>query len=170
MIVIPDLRSYPVSDIPIPTGPVSAVATLLNSIINEFPTPEQKANAQQAVAQMYLNGQLQAMTTQAGIITAEANSSNKLTSSWRPMLMYIFMAVIANNYIIAPYLQAMFHFGLQLTVPPDMWDLLKLGVGGYVMGRTVEKTASTLTATKTSSGVSVASSVGGAIANVFKGN
>ena len=24
-------------------------------------------------------------------------------------------------------------------IPPDMWDLLKLGVGGYVLGRSVEK-------------------------------
>ena len=24
-------------------------------------------------------------------------------------------------------------------IPPDMWDLLKLGVGGYVVGRSAEK-------------------------------
>ena len=27
----------------------------------------------------------------------------------------------------------------QADIPPDMWDLLKLGVGGYVVGRSVEK-------------------------------
>jgi hypothetical protein len=35
----------------------------------------------------------------------------------------------------------MFHVGLALAIPPDMWDLLKLGVGGYVMGRSAEKVA-----------------------------
>jgi hypothetical protein len=36
-------------------------------------------------------------------------------------------------------MQAMFHFGLQLTVPDQMWDLIKIGVGGYVVGRSAEK-------------------------------
>lgn len=28
-------------------------------------------------------------------------------------------------------------------IPPDMWDLLKLGVGGYVVGRSAEKSIKT---------------------------
>lgn len=126
---------------PLISDPVSAVAGVVQSIIEHFPSAEQKAQAQQQLAQMMLNGELSQMTTQAGVITAEASSTNKLTSSWRPMLMYVFMAIIANNYIVAPYLQAMFHAGLVLQIPPDMWDLLKLGVGGYVMGRSMEKVA-----------------------------
>ena len=27
----------------------------------------------------------------------------------------------------------------KLAIPPDMWDLLKIGIGGYTVGRTVEK-------------------------------
>lgn len=126
---------------PLISDPVSAVAGVVQSIIEHFPSAEQKAQAQQQLAQMMLNGELSQMTTQAGVITAEASSTNKLTSSWRPMLMYVFMAIIANNYIVAPYLQVMFHAGLVLQIPPDMWDLLKLGVGGYVMGRSMEKVA-----------------------------
>lgn len=145
------------------SDPVSAVAGVVQSIINEFPTPEQKAQAQQALAQMYLNGQLQQMTQQAGVVTAEANSTNRLASSWRPLLMYVFMAIIVNNYIVAPYLQAMFHFGLQLAIPPDMWELLKLGVGGYIVGRSIEKTATSL------SGTPASTTLSGAISNLFKG-
>jgi hypothetical protein len=50
------------------------------------------------------------------------------------------MIIIANNYIIHPYL-ALFAPGksLQLILPPEMWSLLKIGVGGYVVGRSVEK-------------------------------
>jgi hypothetical protein len=123
------------------TDPVSAVAGVVQSIINEFPNPEQKAAAQATLTQMYITGDLQKMATAAGVITAEAASTNRFTSSWRPMLMYVFMAIIANNYILAPYLHAMFHVGVTLDIPPDMWDLLKLGVGGYVVGRSVEKAA-----------------------------
>lgn len=161
------------------SDPVSAVAGVVQSIINRFPDPMQKAAAQQSLAQMYINGDLARMTAQAGVITAEAQSSNKLTSSWRPMLMYIFMAIIVNNYILGPYLQAMFHTGVTLAMPPDMWDLLKLGVGGYVVGRSVEKAAGAYGASK----VQVAQQNAQAVANmppadnssvslnsVFKGN
>jgi hypothetical protein len=148
---------------PLVTDPVSAVAGVVQSIIDKFPDPAQKAAAQQAIAQMYLNGDLQTMTTQAGIITAETNKGG-LNAIWRPCLMFCFIGIIANNYILAPYLQAMFHVGLVLQLPPDMWDLLRLGIGGYVMGRSVEKVATTLT------GTSPTSAVGAAITNVFKGH
>jgi len=63
--------------------------------------------------------------------------------------MLVFVAIIANNYIVAPYLQAMFHVGLTLTIPPEMWDLLKLGSGGYVAGRSMEKAVSAFAASRT---------------------
>lgn len=73
------------------------------------------------------------------IITAEAKSEHWLTANWRPMLMTIFGLIVANNYIIYPYLQWMFGDGVMLELPPQMWDLLKIGVGGYIVGRSAEK-------------------------------
>lgn len=75
----------------------------------------------------------------AGVVKAEAKSEHFLTASWRPITMLTFVAIIANNYIIAPYADAMFGVGIALDIPPDMWDLLKLGLGGYVAGRSGEK-------------------------------
>ncbi|MFZ2448114.1 MAG: 3TM-type holin [Syntrophobacteraceae bacterium] len=72
--------------------------------------------------------------SQAQIITAEAGGQSWLQRNWRPILMLTFTYVVAHNYIIAPI------FSLtRLDVPPDMWELLKLGVGGYIVGRSVEK-------------------------------
>jgi hypothetical protein len=120
--------------------PVSAVANAVQSIVERvIPDPAAQIAAKEALAQLYMQGDIARMTAQAGVISAEAASTNKLTSSWRPMLMYVFMIIIFNNYFLAPYMQAMFHFGLQLSVPPDMWDLLKICVGGYVVGRSAEK-------------------------------
>lgn len=74
------------------------------------------------------------------IITAEAKSEHKLTSQWRPITMLVFVFIIANNYIIAPYATALFGLYIPtLELTSDMWDLLKLGLGGYVAGRSVEK-------------------------------
>lgn len=68
------------------------------------------------------------------IIVAEATGHSWLQRNWRPITMLVFVYIIAHNYIIAPI------FGIKyLPIPPDMWELLKLGMGGYIIGRTVEK-------------------------------
>lgn len=73
------------------------------------------------------------------VIMAEINSDSYLAKNWRPITMLTFVVIIANNYIIYPYLQLFFNSGAMLDIPPDMWGLLKLGLGGYVVGRSVEK-------------------------------
>ena len=81
---------------------------------------------------------------QAKVIEAEAKSEHFLTSTWRPITMLVFVFIIANNYILVPYFQA---FGLNvptLELTSDMWDLLKLGLGGYVVGRSAEKVVKNL--------------------------
>jgi len=81
---------------------------------------------------------------QAKIVEAEAKSEHWLTSTWRPITMLTFVTIIANNYIIVPYAQA---FGLHvptLELTDQMWDLLKIGIGGYVVGRSAEKIAKEL--------------------------
>jgi hypothetical protein len=73
------------------------------------------------------------------IIVAEANSDSWLAKSWRPLIMVMFGVIIANNYIVYPYLVLFFDTGAKLDIPEPMWDLLKLGISGYVVGRSVEK-------------------------------
>ncbi|WP_050865147.1 3TM-type holin [Burkholderia pseudomallei] len=146
------------------SDPITAVANVVNSIIDRFPTQEQKDAAKLQLAQLYLTGDLQRMATQAGVVTAEATSGNKLAASWRPVTMLVFVAIIANNYIVAPYLQAMFHVAVTLTIPPDMWDLLKLGIGGYVAGRSVEKAVGAYSASRTTTPTQAT-----AVQNIFHG-
>ena len=77
--------------------------------------------------------------SKASIIKAEAKSEHFLTSAWRPITMLVFVAIIANNYILVPYLKA---FGLdvpELELNQEMWELLKIGIGGYIVGRSAEK-------------------------------
>ena len=81
------------------------------------------------------------------IILAEAKSSGWLTSSWRPLLMLVVIAIIAVNYLFFPliaiwYPQIMANL---LALPEQLWNLLTLGVGGYVVGRSGEKMISTWT-------------------------
>ena len=68
-----------------------------------------------------------ALESRAAIITAEAQSTHWLTATWRPITMLTFLALIVIG-----------QFG-GTPVPPEMWPLLKLGLGGYVIGRSAEK-------------------------------
>lgn len=79
------------------------------------------------------------MKEQASVIKAEINSASYLARNWRPMLMCLFGIIIANNYIVAPYMASLTGASVSLPIPPEMWALLKLGVSGYIVGRSVEK-------------------------------
>ena len=59
--------------------------------------------------------------------------------NWRPLLMLTCIAIIANNYLLNPYLKLFFAAAPLLELPDALWELLKIGVGGYVVGRSVEK-------------------------------
>lgn len=79
------------------------------------------------------------VVAQADVIKTEAGSSQWLAANWRPILMLTFTYIIAHNYVFAPL------FSIQsVPIPDNMWELLKLGVGGYIFGRSGEKIAKTL--------------------------
>lgn len=74
----------------------------------------------------------------AGIINTEAASKHWLAANWRPLTMLTFVALIvarwlgwtADNMSEAEYLK--------------LYDLMKIGLGGYVIGRSAEKIAPSL--------------------------
>lgn len=114
------------------------IAPLLSGLIGVVDQAvEDKDQANQIKArlnELALSGNLKELETAAKVIVAEAQGDSWLQRNWRPLLMVMFGVIIANNYILVPI------FGTPAAdIPPDMWDLLKLGVGGYVVGRTAEK-------------------------------
>jgi len=65
---------------------------------------------------------------QSSVISSEA-SGNWLQRSWRPITMLSFLILVYLN-----------QFDL-LTIPltDEIWGLFKVGLGGYISGRTIEK-------------------------------
>jgi hypothetical protein len=121
--------------------PVTAIVGLGAKLIDELWTSdEERAAAKLQLLKLQQDGELKELIAASGIITAEANSEHKLTSQWRPITMLTFVIIIANNYIVYPYLSLFWPDAPRLELPPDMWDLLKIGLGGYVLGRSGEKT------------------------------
>lgn len=71
----------------------------------------------------------------ASIVKAEAASQHWLAANWRPLLMLTFGGLIVARWMgyAAPNLAEAEYLAL--------WDIVELGIGGYVIGRSVEKVA-----------------------------
>ena len=69
----------------------------------------------------------------ASIIADEAKSEHWLASSWRPLVMLTFTALIVARWLgySAP--------GISEVEVLKLWDIVQLGLGGYVIGRSAEK-------------------------------
>lgn len=111
----------------------SVVKDLLGGLDKLFTSKEEKILAENAIKQILIEKELELQKMQTEIIVAEAKG-NWLQRSWRPILMLAFGFIVIYVKFIAPL------FGL--PIPPlenEFWNLLQLGIGGYVIGRTGEK-------------------------------
>lgn len=119
--------------------PITAVLGIGGKLIDRlWPDPEQKAQAQIALLELAQKGELTEFTARAEIVKAEAASSHWLAANWRPILMLVFGGLIVARWFgfAAPELNEAEYLKL--------WDIVEFGLGGYVVGRSVEKIAPTV--------------------------
>jgi|SRR3972149_3803817 len=70
---------------------------------------------------------------QATVVSAEA-TGNWLQRSWRPLTMLTFLVLVILN-----------QYGLMvIPLSEEIWGLFKVGLGGYIGGRSLEKIASVI--------------------------
>ena len=119
---------------------IQALIPVFGTVLDKiFPDQEKAAEAKVKLLELSQAGELKELEEAGAIITAEANSEHWIVAAWRPITMLVFVAIVANNYILSPYINMFFSVDVSLTLPPDLWDLLKIGLGGYVLGRSGEK-------------------------------
>lgn len=114
--------------------PITAVLGIGGKLIDRlWPDPSQKAQAQLALLEMAQKGELTEFTARAEIVKAEAASSHWLAANWRPILMLTFGGLIVARWFgwAAPALSEAEYLKL--------WSIVEFGLGGYVVGRSVEK-------------------------------
>ena len=123
-------------------SPVKDFITSVGATVRSFVTTDvDRLKAEQALAELQASFQIRLAEldtdwakAQAGVVTAEVQSQSWAARNWRPITMLTFTFIIAWDYIIAPI------FSLAaLAIPPDMWELIKIGMGGYIIGRSAEK-------------------------------
>ena len=98
-----------------------------------FTSDEERIEAKNKVFKILQEKELQLQKMQTDIILSESKG-NWIQRSWRPILMLAFGFII----IYCKFLALLF----SLPVPelePEFWNLLQLGIGGYVVGRSGEK-------------------------------
>ncbi len=103
---------------------------------NLFPNPADELKRQELNNQLTLaviNASASIEQAAASIVKAEAESENWLVASWRPILMLTFGGLIVARWFgwAAPNLSESEYLKL--------WDIVQLGLGGYVIGRSAEK-------------------------------
>ena len=121
---------------------LAAILPTLQSIIDKaIPDKAKAAEINAQIAALLLNQSNQELEQRVKVIIAEAQGQSWLQRNWRPLLMLVIVFIVFNNYVLASYLPLMGIPVVQLELPVDLWDLMKLGVGGYVVGRSAEKIA-----------------------------
>lgn len=107
-------------------GGAEGVLSGFTGIIRAFkgdPTVKLQLEAALATAQLDLEAKITA--SEAAVIEAvnktmqaEAGSIHWLQWSWRPLVGYSFVAIIANNFILMPYFQKWL---TPITIPSEVW-------------------------------------------------
>jgi hypothetical protein len=116
------------------SDPFTAVLNIGGQLIDRlWPDPEKKDQAKLALMEMAQKGQLTELMGRAEIVKAEAASEHWLAANWRPILMLTFGGLIVARWFgfAAPELSEAEYLKL--------WDIVELGIGGYVIGRSAEK-------------------------------
>ena len=112
------------------TALIGPIFKTIDSII------ENKSEAEKiklAIQQEILIHRSQEFKAAADIIVAEAKGESWLQRNWRPLLMIWFAALIGAHWMgfTAP--------NISEEILNGLLDIVKIGIGGYVIGRSTEK-------------------------------
>ena len=91
-----------------------------------------------AVAVMFVA--LLMLSAELGLLQSEVwQQGNWLQRSWRPLVMLAFVILLIIRWT------GISQHPIDLSLELKLMDIIELGLGGYVVGRSVEKVASTVT-------------------------
>ena len=107
---------------------------ILKIVDDAVPDADLKQKLQQEIQKTLLSNSQELLRLQAQIITTEAKSESWLTRNWRPIVMLTFATLMVADWLgfTAP--------NLTPELKMKLFDIIQLGLGGYVIGRSAEKT------------------------------
>jgi len=124
------------------------VGEAIGKIVDKIPDADDRKRMELSLQELIASVQIKVLDMERQLLDAKTQLINtemqgsKLQRNWRPILMLCFGFIIMYNYWFAPT------FSTPTTdLPEDFWMLLKISVGGYVIGRSGEKIVPELTKT-----------------------
>ena len=114
---------------------VTNLVSAVGEIVERLTLPgREKKQLETDILQLLIAVEEKTITEQAAAIREEARG-NWLQRSWRPIVMLIFtLIILAGTFLNLPILADTSRF----------WDLLEIGLGGYIIGRGSEQLVSSL--------------------------
>lgn len=124
----------------------SETVTAIGDAIDKIDNSDEKLELQLKYKQLlidiegaYLNYENKLLDNQTKIVEAEVKGFSWLQNNWRPLLMMVCIYIIFNNYVLVPY------FKIPMVIlDNNIWNLMEMGVTGYVAGRSLEKISENL--------------------------
>ena len=116
------------------------LAPILGDVVKRlFPDKVDQAAIESEIKLALIDNQGSLDQIRGRIVMEEARSSSWLTSTWRPLLMMVAVTIVALNYLLFPILNLFTGVAIDIALPTELWNLLQIGVGGYIVGRSGEK-------------------------------
>ena len=122
-----------------PLNILNKLVTPVTDIIKEVvPDKDLAKNLQHDIQKTLLENVTELLEAQRSIIIAEIQSENWLAQSWRPIVMLVLAGCVLAHWLgFTPE-------NLTSDETSDLFDVVKIGLGGYVVGRSAEKVTKAL--------------------------
>lgn len=98
-----------------------------------FPDKVQQDAAKLKMVELYQNGEIALIEAQSDVIMSEAKGEGYLQKNWRPITMLTFVSLIVAKWL------GFTAEGITPELEMQLLEIIKVGLGGYVIGRSAEK-------------------------------
>ena len=109
---------------------VKGVVSAVNELVDRLTLPSrEKRQLKTDLLKVFMEWEQRVMEARSVVLTEETRG-NWLQRSWRPLVMLVFTSIVlVGTFTNLPI----------LADTSRLWDLLEVGIGGYVVGRSGEK-------------------------------
>lgn len=116
---------------------------LIGQLIDKvFPDMEASDKAKLELMKQIQDGDIEELKGKFGVISSEGSSEHWLVAAWRPITMLTFLAMIVSWWF--GYVPV----NVSEVLLQELFGLVKIGLGGYVVGRSAEKAVATWKGTR----------------------
>lgn len=115
---------------------INAITPIINRII---PDPDKRLDIQRQLEDALISAKAQIFTSMKDVMVADAQSDSSYTKNARPTIVYWSLGIVSLIVLVTPFGYSDVILTSLNEVPSKMWDLMTVGVGAFVLGRSGEK-------------------------------